>query len=57
MSELEIRLAAFAWLRDHGAANGDVFPGALLNHGFEYQRDSPESCLDPAVMTITLASW
>jgi putative restriction endonuclease len=35
--ELEVRIAAFAWLKDHGAVNGDVFLGTLLNRGFEYQ--------------------
>jgi len=35
--ELDVRIAAFAWLKEHGAANGDVFPGTLLNHGLEYQ--------------------
>ena len=37
MSELEVRLAAFAWLKEHGAANGDVFPGTVLNQGFIFQ--------------------
>jgi putative restriction endonuclease len=34
--ELDIRIAAFAWLKEHGAGNGDVFPGGLLNQGFIY---------------------
>ena len=37
MSELEIRIAAFSWLTEHGAANGGVFPGTLLNQGFVYE--------------------
>ncbi len=37
MPELEVRIAAFAWLKEHGAANGDVFPGTLLNHGFTFE--------------------
>jgi putative restriction endonuclease len=37
MHELDIRIAAFAWLKEHGAANGGVFPGTLLNEGFIYQ--------------------
>jgi putative restriction endonuclease len=36
VSELDVRIAAFAWLKEHGAANGDVFPGTLLNQGFSY---------------------
>ncbi len=37
MPEFDVRIAAFAWLKEHGAANGDVFPGTLLNQGFTYQ--------------------
>jgi hypothetical protein len=37
VSELEVRIAAFAWLKENGAANGGVFPGTLLNHGFTFQ--------------------
>lgn len=37
MSELDVRIAAFTWLKAHGAANGDVFPGTMLNRGFTYQ--------------------
>ncbi len=37
MPELDVRIAAFAWLKENGAGNGDVFPGTLLNHGFIYQ--------------------
>jgi putative restriction endonuclease len=37
VSELDVRIAAFAWLKEHGAANGDVFPGTPLNQGFSYK--------------------
>jgi putative restriction endonuclease len=37
MQELDVRITAFAWLKEHGAANGDVFPGTLLNRGFDYE--------------------
>ncbi|MGA2640528.1 MAG: HNH endonuclease [Spirochaetia bacterium] len=37
MSELDVRIAAFAWLREKGAANGGVLPGTELNEGFVYQ--------------------
>jgi putative restriction endonuclease len=37
VSELDIRIAAFAWLKEHGAENGSVFPGTVLQRGFEYQ--------------------
>jgi len=35
--ELDIRIAAFSWLREKGAANGGVLPGTILNEGFTYQ--------------------
>lgn len=35
--ELDIRLAAFAWLREREAFNGGVFTGSELNAGFEYK--------------------
>ena len=34
MSDLDIRMAAFAWLRERGAANGGVLSGKELNDGF-----------------------
>jgi len=37
VSELEVRLHAFAWLRERGAANGGVIPGAVLNQGFTHE--------------------
>ncbi len=37
MPELDIRLAVFSWLRERGAANGGILPGAELNEGFIYQ--------------------
>jgi len=37
VSDLDVRIAGFAWLKRHGAANGDVFPGTLLNQGFAYE--------------------
>lgn len=37
MLELDVRIAAFAWLKEHGAADGNVFPGTLLNYGFDFQ--------------------
>ena len=37
MSELDVRIAAFAWLKENGAANGGVFPGRVLNEGFTYE--------------------
>ncbi len=36
MLDLDVRIAAFAWLRDSGAENGGLLPGALLNQGFDY---------------------
>ena len=36
-SELEIRLAAFAWIRDRETRNGGVFAGTELNTGFSFQ--------------------
>jgi putative restriction endonuclease len=35
--ELDVRIAAFAWLREKGAANGGVLAGTILNEGFTYQ--------------------
>ena len=37
MSELDVRIAAFAWLKENGAANGGVFPGRVLNDGFIHE--------------------
>ncbi len=37
MPELEVRIAAFAWLKENGSANGGVFPGRMLNEGFTYE--------------------
>ena len=37
MSDLDIRIAAFAWLQEKGAANGGVIPGTELNKGFPHQ--------------------
>lgn len=37
MIELEIRLAAFSWIRDREAINGGVFAGKELNEGFVFQ--------------------
>lgn len=37
MFELEVRMKAFKWLEDQGAANGGVFPGSLLNQGFDHE--------------------
>jgi putative restriction endonuclease len=37
MSELDVRLAAFAWLRDREKYNGGIFLGTELQQGFEYQ--------------------
>ncbi len=35
--ELDVRMKAFAWLKENGAANGGVFPGRVLNEGFMYE--------------------
>ncbi len=35
--ELEIRLAAFAWIRDQTAWNAGIFAGTELAQGFDYQ--------------------
>jgi putative restriction endonuclease len=35
--ELEVRIAAFAWLRDMGAASGGVIAGTELINGFVYE--------------------
>ena len=37
MPELEVRIAAFAWLRDKGAASGGVIAGTELINGFVYE--------------------
>jgi putative restriction endonuclease len=37
VSELDVRIAAFAWLKEHGSDDGYVFPGTLLNRGFDYK--------------------
>ncbi|MGO9308676.1 MAG: hypothetical protein ACLQDL_06605 [Spirochaetia bacterium] len=37
MSDLDVRIAVFAWLRDMGAANGGILEGKTLNEGFTYQ--------------------
>ena len=37
MPELDVRIAAFAWLREKGAANGGILPGTVLNEGFIHQ--------------------
>ena len=37
MSELDVRLAAFAWLRDREKTNGGIFLGTELQRGFEYE--------------------
>jgi putative restriction endonuclease len=37
VSELDVRIAAFAWRKENAAANGGVFPGRLLNDGFTYE--------------------
>ena len=34
MPEMDVRIAAFAWLREKGAANGGVIPGVELQEGF-----------------------
>ena len=37
VSDLDVRIAAFAWLRGRGAADGGVLQGTVLNEGFIYQ--------------------
>jgi putative restriction endonuclease len=37
VSDLDVRIAAFAWLRERGAANGGVLQGTVLNEGFIHQ--------------------
>lgn len=38
-SELEVRLAAFAWIRDRETRNGGVFAGTEWIAGFPHQGD------------------
>jgi putative restriction endonuclease len=35
--DLEIRIAAFAWLREREAFNGGIYAGTELNRGFEFR--------------------
>ncbi len=37
MPELDVRMAAFAWLRERGAADGGILAGTELIEGFTYQ--------------------
>jgi len=37
MSEFEVRLEAFRWLRDKGKPSGGIFLGTELARGFEHQ--------------------
>jgi putative restriction endonuclease len=36
-SEMDVRLAAFSWIREHEPLVGGVFPGTDLNEGFMYK--------------------
>jgi putative restriction endonuclease len=58
--DLEVRLAAFKWLRDQTAAYGDVLSRELLARGFEFRGDrvpmlSPQGIFKPRILDLPLS--
>lgn len=57
--DLQVRLAAFAWLSQQVSALGDVLPRSLLQQGFEFQGRriplvAPQGIFKPQVLEIPL---